>query len=95
MNYSIDYICNFDQLEWFEKQAMHRKYTLCTLFVSHAIRQYNSLSSDNRIAVIELTGLAEDEEYVDDLNYNKSIVINAFYREILTNEKKASMETQS
>ena len=60
--------------------------------MSHAIRQYNSLSSENCIAAILLSGLAEDDKYVDDLNYNKSIVINAFFREILTNEEKKAYQ---
>lgn len=71
MNWSIKHISNYDELEWFEKQNVSRKQNVYSLFTNHASKQYKKLSRDERIAMIKLVGIAEDDDYVDDLNYNK------------------------
>ena len=69
---------------------MSRKQNVYSLFTNHASQQYEKLSRDERIAMIKLVGIAEDDDYVDDLNYNKKMVINAFYHNILTPSKKTA-----
>ena len=49
---------------------MSRKQNVYSLFTNHASQQYEKLSRDERIAMIKLVGIAEDDDYVDDLNYN-------------------------
>ena len=81
MYLTLEDINNHGQLTWYKQAATHTNFNKYSLFVLHAPARYREATSEERINIIcSIPGLSDGDDDVDDLNYNTSIVVNAYYQ---------------
>ena len=96
MHYALERIDDHGNLEWFERAIIHTNFNTYVLFIRHASVEYEGLTSDERIDLIErIPLLGEGDAILDDFNITKGEVVNAYYNRMLEPDFKEAWRRRS